>query len=330
MTTPQTSPAASTASTDPYSGLVLGTMTFGDTVDEATAARMLDTALDAGIRHLDTANAYVGGETETMLARLLSGRRDEVFLASKAGMPHADAGDDALLSPAALRRSVEASLARLGTDRLDLFYLHQPDYSTPLEETLTAVAELAAEGKILALGVSNYAAWQIADVQRVAASVGAPTPVVAQQLYNLVARRIEDEYLPFAASHGVRTMVYNPLGGGLLTGRHSFDERPAEGRFGDSRLAAMYTQRYWDATLFEAIDALSSLATDAGLTLIELSLRWLAHHRGVDSLLLGGSKPAQLESNIAAIAAGPLPEDLIAACEAVGVSLRGPMPAYNR
>lgn len=330
MTTPQTSPAASTASTDPYSGLVLGTMTFGDTVDEATAARMLDTALDAGIRHLDTANAYVGGETETMLARLLSGRRDEVFLASKAGMPHADAGDDALLSPAALRRSVEASLARLGTDRLDLFYLHQPDYSTPLEETLTAVAELAAEGKILALGVSNYAAWQIADVQRVAASVGSPTPVVAQQLYNLVARRIEDEYLPFAAAHGVRTMVYNPLGGGLLTGRHSFGERPAEGRFGDSRLAAMYTQRYWDATLFEAIDALSSLATDAGLTLIELSLRWLAHHRGVDSLLLGGSKPAQLESNIAAISAGPLPEDLIAACEAVGVSLRGPMPAYNR
>ncbi|GAA1365349.1 aldo/keto reductase [Arthrobacter rhombi] len=330
MTTPQTSPAASTASTDPYSGLVLGTMTFGDTVDEATAARMLDTALDAGIRHLDTANAYVGGETETMLARLLSGRRDEVFLASKAGMPHADAGDDALLSPAALRRSVEASLARLGTDRLDLFYLHQPDYSTPLEETLTAVAELATEGKILALGVSNYAAWQIADVQRVAASVGAPTPVVAQQLYNLVARRIEDEYLPFAAAHGVRTMVYNPLGGGLLTGRHSFGERPAEGRFGDSRLAAMYTQRYWDATLFEAIDALSSLATDAGLTLIELSLRWLAHHPGVDSLLLGGSKPAQLESNIAAIAAGPLPEDLIAACEAVGVSLRGPMPAYNR
>lgn len=330
MTTPQTSPAASSATTDPYSGLVLGTMTFGDTVDEATAARMLDTALDAGIRHLDTANAYVGGETETMLARLLSGRRDEVFLASKAGMPHADAGDDALLSPAALRRSVEASLARLGTDRLDLFYLHQPDYSTPLEETLTAVAELAAEGKILALGVSNYAAWQIADVQRVAASVGAPTPVVAQQLYNLVARRIEDEYLPFAAAHGVRTMVYNPLGGGLLTGRHSFGERPAEGRYGDSRLAAMYTQRYWDATLFEAIDALSSLATDAGLTLIELSLRWLAHHRGVDSLLLGGSKPAQLESNIAAIAAGRLPEDLIAACDAVGVSLRGPMPAYNR
>ncbi|MBM6622104.1 aldo/keto reductase [Micrococcaceae bacterium RIT802] len=331
MTTPQTSPAGTTAAaTDPYSGLVLGTMTFGDTVDEATAARMLDTALDAGIRHIDTANAYVGGETEKMLARLLGGRRDEVFLASKAGMPHPDAGDDALLSGAALRRSVEASLSRLGTDRLDLFYLHQPDDSTPLEETLTAVAELAAEGKILALGVSNYAAWQIADVEAAAAAVGAPAPVVAQQLYNLVARRIEDEYLPFAASHGVRTMVYNPLGGGLLTGKHSFGERPAEGRFGDSRLAAMYTQRYWDATLFEAIDALSGIAAEAGLTLIELSLRWLAHHPGVDSLLLGGSKPAQLESNIAAISAGPLPADVITACDAVGASLRGPMPAYNR
>lgn len=331
MTAPNAATAgAATESTNPYTGLVLGTMTFGDTVDEPTAARMLGTALDAGIRHIDTANAYVGGETEKMLARLLQGRRDEVFLASKAGMPHADAGGDALLSPAALRRSVEASLARLGTDRLDLFYLHQPDYATPLEDTLTAVADLVAEGKVLALGVSNFAAWQVADVERTAAAVGAPSPVVAQQLYNLVARRIEDEYLPFAAAHGIRTMVYNPLGGGLLTGRHSFGERPSEGRFGDSRLAEMYTQRYWDAQLFEAIDALSGIAAGAGISLVELSLRWLAHRPGVDSLLLGGSKPAQLESNISAIAAGPLPEDVIAACDGVGASLRGPMPAYNR
>ncbi|GHD06048.1 aldo/keto reductase [Zhihengliuella salsuginis] len=310
--------------------LVLGTMTFGDTADEATAAAILDAALDAGVRHIDTANAYAGGATETILSRLLGGRRDDVVLASKAGMPHDDAGDDPLLSPAALRRSVEGSLRRLGTDRLDLFYLHQPDYATPLEDTLGAVADLAAEGKILSLGVSNFAAWQIGDVERAAEAAGAPKPVVAQQLYNLVARRIEDEYLPFASAHGTRTMVYNPLGGGLLTGRHAFDRQPDSGRFGDSRLAEMYTRRYWDEQLFAAIGALTRIAGEAGLTLIELSLRWLAYRPGVDSFLLGGSRPAQLTDNVSTLSRGPLPEDVVAACDAVGADLRGPMPNYNR
>ncbi|MFJ2618339.1 aldo/keto reductase [Glutamicibacter sp. NPDC087344] len=310
--------------------LVLGTMTFGDTADHKVSAQMLDAALDAGITHIDTANAYVGGATEELLASLLEGRRDQVFLASKAGMPHADAGDDSPLSPAALRRSVEASLRRLRTDRLDLFYLHQPDYSSPLEDTLNEVAKLHSEGKILSLGVSNFAAWQIGQVQHVAQSVGAPQPVVAQQLYNLVARRIETEYLPFAAATGVQTMVYNPLGGGLLTGRHSFTQRPADGRFGTSRLAAMYTERYWDEDLFRAIAALGELAESAGISLIELSLRWLAYHQGVDSLLLGGSKVQQLESNLAAIARGPLDESLAQAAAEATASLHGPMPAYNR
>lgn len=310
--------------------LVLGTMTFGDTADAAASKAMLDVALNAGITHIDTANAYVAGATEELLATLLDGKRDSVFLASKAGMPHADAGDDALLSPAALRRSVEASLRRLNTDRLDLFYLHQPDYFTPLEETLGEVAKLHAEGKILSLGVSNFAAWQIAQTSHIAEAVGAPKPVVAQQLYNLVARRIETEYLPFAQASGVKTMVYNPLGGGLLTGRHSFEQRPEEGRFGSSRLASMYTDRYWDQDLFKGIEALTALAKDAGITLIELSLRWLAYHQGVDSLLLGGSKASQLESNIAAINQGPLEASLAEAAAAATATLHGPMPAYNR
>ncbi|NKX54768.1 aldo/keto reductase [Arthrobacter mobilis] len=312
------------------SKLVLGTMTFGDTADEATAAEMLDTALAAGITAVDTANAYVGGATEDMLGRLLRGRRDSVFLASKAGMPHADAGGRPLLSAPALRASVEGSLRRLQTDRLDLFYLHQPDRQTPLEETLGTVAELAAEGKILALGVSNYAAWQIADVEHTAAAVGAPRPVVAQQLYNLVARRVEEEYLEFAARHSLHTMVYNPLGGGLLTGRHNFNEKPAEGRFGDSKLAAMYTQRYWDRQLFDAVEQLTRIAGEAGVSLVELALRWLAHRPGVDSMLLGGSRAAQLQANLEAVAKGPLAQDIVAACDEVGSALRGPMPAYNR
>jgi aryl-alcohol dehydrogenase-like predicted oxidoreductase len=265
-----------------------------------------------------------------MLSRLLKDRRADVILASKAGMPHADHGQHAPLSKEGLRGSVEGSLRRLGVDSIDLFYLHQPDRATPLQETLGTVAELAAEGKIGALGVSNFAAWQIADVIHTAREVGAPRPVVAQQLYNLVARRVEEEYLEFAATHQVHTMVYNPLGGGLLTGKHNFDAKPSEGRFGDSKLAAMYTQRYWDKQLFEAVNALADVAAEAGISLAELSLRWLAYRNGVGSMLLGGSKVEQLQANIAAVAKGPLAEDVTAACDAVGAGLRGPMPAYNR
>ncbi|WP_396934855.1 aldo/keto reductase [Mycolicibacterium sp.] len=310
--------------------LVLGTMTFGDTVDADGAAAMLDVALDAGITHIDTANGYAGGESERMLADLLRGRRDRVALATKAGMPHPDAGEHSPLSAAGLRASVEGSLSRLQTDHVELFYLHQPDRAAPLTETLSTVAELVAEGKIGALGVSNYAAWQIAELNHVADTVGAPRPVAAQQLYNLLARRIEDEYAEFAAVTGLTTVVYNPLGGGLLTGRHSFDADPTEGRFGDSRLAQMYKQRYWNAAIFEAIEALAVIADKAGIPLTELALRWLVSKPATGPILLGGSKVGHLQSNIAALAQGPLAEDVVTACDEVGAALRGPMPNYNR
>jgi aryl-alcohol dehydrogenase-like predicted oxidoreductase len=314
----------------PLSRLVLGTMTFGDTVDAPTAESIVDVALDAGVTGIDTANAYTGGRTEEILAALLASRRDRVVLATKAGMPHPDAGEHNLLSPAALRASVDGSLRRLGTDRIDLFYLHQPDRATPMAETLATVADLVAAGKVLALGVSNYAAWQISELTRVAEQVGAPRPVVAQQLYNLLARRVEEEYLEYAQTTGLLTMVYNPLGGGLLTGRHRFDDAPGTGRFGDSRLAEMYRARYWDARLFAAIERLAAIAGDAGIGLAELSLRWLLDQPGVGALLLGGSTVDHLRANLTAAAAGPLPDDVRAACAEVGTELRGPMPAYNR
>jgi aryl-alcohol dehydrogenase-like predicted oxidoreductase len=125
-------------------------------------------------------------------------------------------------------------------------------------------------------------------------------------------------------------MVYNPLGGGLLTGRHSFEQAPTSGRFGDSRLAAMYRQRYWDPRLFEAVTALTEIADAAGLSLIDLSLRWLIGRDNVDAVLLGGSRIEHLRANIAAVHKGPLPTDVVAACDEVGARLRGPMPAYNR
>jgi len=310
--------------------LVLGTMTFGDTVDDAGAAAMLDAALDAGITHVDTANGYAGGESERMLARLLEGRRSRVTLATKAGMPHPDAGDHSPLSPAGLRASVEGSLARLGTDHVELFYLHQPDRAAPIADTLTTVADLVGEGKIGAFGVSNFAAWQIAEVNFLADDLGMPRPVVAQQLYNLLARRIEEEYVEFADVTGLVTMVYNPLGGGLLTGRHSFDAAPTDGRFGDSRLAAMYKQRYWNTAIFEAVEQLSVIAEKAGIPLTELALRWLVSKPAAGPILLGGSKVEHLRANMAAVAKGPLEADVVEACDDVGAALRGPMPNYNR
>ncbi|MEB3371990.1 aldo/keto reductase [Saccharopolyspora mangrovi] len=314
----------------PMSSLVLGTMTFGDTVDAAGAATMLDTALDAGITAVDTANGYAGGETERILGRLLPSRRDRISLATKAGMPHPDAGEHSPLSPTGLRASVDGSLSRLGVERIDLFYLHQPDRAASLTDTLATIASLIAEGKIGALGVSNFAAWQIAELNHVADEVGAPRPVIAQQLHNLLARRVEEEYVEFAEVSGLLTMVYNPLAGGLLTGRHSFERDPSSGRFADSRLAEMYRKRYWDERLFDAIERLGAIADNAGIPLVELSLRWVLSKPATSAVLLGGSKVEQLRANIAALGAGPLPPDVVEACDAVGAFLRGPMPAYNR
>lgn len=313
-----------------FGPMVLGTMTFGDTVDLDAAVELMDLALDAGITHIDTANGYSAGESERIVSKFISARRDSVTVATKAGMHLGDTDGNSPLSPKGLRLSIEASLTRLGTEYVDLLYLHQPDRAANLQDTLEAVAALRAEGKVRALGVSNFSAWQIGEVSRIAGDVGAPRPIVAQQLYNLLARRIEDEYVEFADVTGLTTMVYNPLGGGLLTGKHSFEQSPNEGRFGDSRLASMYRDRYWNAQIFEAISALSAIASDAGLPLTELALRWLRSKPVVGPILLGGSKATHVKANIDALGRGPLTHDLMIACDDVGATLRGPMPAYNR
>ena len=314
----------------PLSQLVLGTMTFGDTVDIHTARAMVDAALDAGITSLDTANGYAAGRSEEILGEILDGRRDAATIATKAGIYPGDAGDAPLLSARGLRSSLEASLRRLRTDHVDVYYLHQPDRSVPIDETVSALGEFVREGKVRAIGVSNFSAWQIGDVFAACDTLGTPRPILAQQLYNLVARRIEAEYVEFATTKGLGTIVYNPLGGGLLTGRHSFSESPAEGRFGSSALATMYKDRYWNPETFAVIEALGAIASEAGITLPELSLRWLLSKPVVSAVLLGGSKPHQLEANITAAQAGPLTDDVIAACDEAGLALAGSMPGYNR
>ncbi|WP_029090129.1 aldo/keto reductase [Brevibacterium album] len=312
----------------PLSPLVLGTMTFGDTVDAVAAQQVFEAALAAGITGIDTANGYARGTTEGLIAPWVRAHREEIVLATKAGMPHADAGENSPLSAAGLRASVEGSLRRLDVERIDLFYLHQPDREAPLSETLTTVAELHAEGRIGALGISNYAAWQAVDLLAAADAAGAPRPVVAQNVYSILARRIEDEWLECGRTHGIATMAYNPLAGGLLARRPSTSGAPE--RFTGSVLAQMYSQRYLSDSVTTACEALADVAEEAGIPRAELALRWVAGAEGVSSLLLGASRVSQLESNIAAVAKGPPPEDVLTAVDAATAPLRGSMPLYNR
>lgn len=313
--------------TVPLTKAVLGTMSFGDTANEAAATEIFEAAMDHGISGVDCANGYARGTTEALIAPLVNRYRDRIVLATKAGMPHPDAEGLAPLSAAAVRACVEGSLRRMQVDSVDIFYLHQPDRTTPVDETLTEVAALHREGKIGALGVSNYAAWQTLDIAAAAARAGAPAPVVGQNVYNLLARRMEDEWLEFADTHHVLTMCYNPLAGGLLV------RDPRDGvssRFTSSSLAQMYTGRYLTPELLTAVGKLAEVASEAGLGLPELAMRWLISQDSVGAVLLGGDQVEHLSANLDALLRGPLPAEVLTACEEISAPLKGPMPAYNR
>ncbi|WP_029151149.1 aldo/keto reductase [Microbacterium indicum] len=312
----------------PLTAAVLGTMNMGDTTDAVTSEQLFEAAIDAGITGIDCANGYARGTTESLIAPWVRRHRDRIVLATKAGMPHEDAGSHSPLSPAGLRASVEGSLRRLDVDRIDLFYLHQPDRLAPIQDTLATVAELRAEGKIGAYGVSNFAAWQALEVAQLADELGIPRPSVGQNVYNLVARRVEDEWIEFAARYGIATMCYNPLAGGLIARPPRDGEAPA--RFEASALAEMYKKRYWTDELLAAAGALARLADEAGLPMYELAMRWLVGRPGVAAVLIGANRISQLRANIDALAKGPLPVDLAEACDAVSSPLKGSMPAYNR
>jgi aryl-alcohol dehydrogenase-like predicted oxidoreductase len=282
--------------------------------------------LELGITEVDTANTY----GEAALEPLLRGRRDRVRLASKVGMPHPDAMGQPPLSAPALRSAVDGTLRRIGTDHLDVLYLHKPDRETPIAETLATIAELRAEGKIDDLGVSNFSSWQTLDVMNTAGEIGTPGPVVAQQLYNLVARRIEDEFLEFARVHDLLVMVFNPLAGGLLVASPPADATAAPPRFSTSWLAAAYRERYWTPEVLNAVRELARVADDAAISMPELSLRWLVSQEGVGAILLGGDRLEHFKSNIEAIRRGRLPAEVLEACGRATRPLAGQMPAYNR
>jgi len=310
------------------SRLCIGTLTFGLQADEAEALRIVDRCLDAGINFIDTANVYNKGVAETMLAKALAGRRQKVVLATKVGLKAGDGPDESGLSRAAIHKALEESLRRLQTDYVDLYYLHLPDYNVPIEETLAAMDEVVRAGKVRYPAVSNFAAWQICQMHWIAEKNGFKPPCVSQPMYNVLTRAVEDEYLAFCKRFNVAVVTYNPLGGGLLTGKQSKQRGPIPGtRFDGNQI---YLNRYWHDDYFAAVEELLGIARAAGKTPVELALQWLLAQPQVDSIILGASHVGQLEENLKACQGGALDESLLARCDAVWKRLRGITPKYNR
>jgi aryl-alcohol dehydrogenase-like predicted oxidoreductase len=309
------------------SRLCFGTMTFGKPVDQAQATALIHRSIDAGIHFFDTANAYQSGLSETMLGHALKGRRHQFIVATKVWARMGEGPDDAGLSKRAILKAVEDSLRRLQTDYVDLYYLHQPDYAVPIEESLDALHQLVQSGKVRYPASSNYAAWQVAQMQCIAKERGYKPATVSQALCNLIARGIEQEFTPMARHYGVSIIAYNPLAGGLLTGKHQPQSITPGTRFDNNK---MYQDRYWHPQDFEAVSRLGQIARDSGRSLISLALCWLLHHTPVSSVILGATRMEQLDQNLAAAAEGPLSADTLAACDQVWQDFRGPVPSYNR
>jgi aryl-alcohol dehydrogenase-like predicted oxidoreductase len=306
------------------SRIILGAMTFGSQVDAPEAARMVHRARKFGVTMFDTANTYNAGKSEEILGKIVRPFRHEVQIATKVGQ---NRGSAPPLSKQTVIDEIDGSLRRLGTDYIDVYYLHQPDARTPFEETLACLDELVRSGKVRYIAQSNYAAWQITECNSLAARNGWPKMQVSQQMYNLLARRIEEEYRTCAQYHGLFTIAYNPLAGGLLSGKHLASKEPEPG----SRFSVKYYQaRYWNETQFQAVDRLRGIAADAGMSLVELSFRWLLSRPLIDAVLIGASTMQHLEANLAAASGAPPDEDTIARLDDVWSTLRGVAPAYNR
>ncbi len=309
------------------SRLCFGTMTFGKPVDQATADRMVARCVDDGINFVDTANVYQLGIAESMLGRAIQSKRDKLVVATKARGKMGDGPDESGLSKHAIFRAVEDSLKRLGTDYVDLCYLHQPDNSVPVEETLRAMEDLVQQGKVRYPGTSNYSGWQICEMLWLAEKNEYTPARIAQPMYNLLARGIEQEFIPMARKFDVSIIAYNPLAGGMLTGKHSAVVIPPGTRFDNN---PMYQERYWHPDNFTAVEKLRGAAKELNRSLVSIALNWLLHHTAADCVILGASRIEQLDDNLAACKEGPLPAEVLKACDEVWESLRAPVPTYNR
>tara|TARA_B100001123_G_scaffold420520_1_gene526975 strand:+ start:1915 stop:2835 length:921 start_codon:yes stop_codon:yes gene_type:complete len=306
----------------------MGAMTFGSQADREESRRIVDRCLDVGINFFDTANVYNQGKSEELLGEALGSRRQDIILASKVRGVMKVPTDHSGLSREAIRCALNASLDRLQTDYLDIYYLHLPDYDTPIEESLAAMDELKQEGKIRYLATSNYSAWQMCEMFTICEREGYAKPWIAQPMYNLAARGIEQEYMAFTNKYGISNIVYNPLAGGLLTGKQKRNSAPlANTRFDGNQ---MYLDRFWHNAYFDAVAEVKAIAQDENMTPIDMAFRWLLAQEQVHCILLGASSLNQLDQNLEALKASPLTNEQLSACDEVWHKLRGPTPNYNR
>ena len=290
------------------SRLCLGTMTFGLQCAEPTAVAILDRAAEGGIDFLDTSDAYpLGGElstrgvTEEILGRWLKGKRDRFIVATKCFAPTGPAPFDAGNSRKHILSAVDASLRRLQTDYIDLYQLHGYDPHTPIDETLGALDDLVRQGKVRYTGCSNFLTYQLARAIGRSETLRLARFDSVQPRYNLLFRQIEREMLPFCAEEGVGVIPYNPLAGGLLTGKHAGTAPPPDGsRFTLGTAAQIYQDRYWHDREFGTVERLRQLAEQAGVSLVTLSVAWVLANKAVTAPIIGASQPGQLGLSLAA------------------------------
>jgi aryl-alcohol dehydrogenase-like predicted oxidoreductase len=296
------------------SGLVvsvagLGCNNFGRRLDADRTRAVVDAAIDAGITLLDTADSYgPGGRSEEILGEVLAGRRDQVVLATKFGHRNADMG----YGPAAgakggrsyIMRAVEQSLRRLRTDYIDLYQIHTPDPATPIEETLAALGELVAQGKVRYLGHSNFSGWQLAEAACVAREHGSTGFVSAQNHWSLLERSSEAEVVPAARHYGLGVLPYFPLANGLLTGKVRRGQAPPEG----SRLAGR--PEYITDRKLDQVETLIGWAQEHGVTVLDVAIGGLAAQPGCSSVIAGATSPEQVKANVAAAAWMPSADEL--------------------
>jgi aryl-alcohol dehydrogenase-like predicted oxidoreductase len=277
------------------SPLCLGTMTFGNGADKAASNAIFNRCRDVGINFIDSANVYCDGKSEAILGELIADCRDELIISTKFGD---SMGSDPNLKGASRRNiiaALEASLNRLRTDYIDIYFLHRFDVHTPLEETLRALADLISQGKIRYTGVSNFAAWQIARALCVSALNGWTQIHCIQPMYNLVKRQAEVEILPLAQSEKLGVMAYNPLGAGILTGKYGLDRKSDSGRLSESD---MYQKRYGQQWMYEAAIRFTEYAKANGYHPVSLAVSWVAYHPAVTAPIIGARNVEQLEDSL--------------------------------
>lgn len=289
--------------------LWLGTMLFGEQTDEAQAAALLEATRAAGLNALDTADIYTGGESERMVGRLVKGERERWIIASKAANPVGSDPNDRGASRRWLTRAVEASLRRLDTDVIDLYYLHRDDESTPVEEVVATMGLLIERGCILYWGLSNFRAWRVAKLVETARRLGVPPPVACQPPYSLVTRGIETELLPACAHYGLGVVCYSPLARGVLSGKYEGEGKapPADSRAARSDKRLMQTE--WRPESLQLSQDFKAHAESRGLSATQLAIAWALNNALVNGVIGGPRTLAQWRDYLAALEVRVTSED---------------------